>query len=234
MVPTSSTGIQMGVARPFPSTRRTTSRQRSSGRSRRTSASLRSSSWAGREAAEQGDEADEARWEAERGMVVGPHPRAAATVFDPACSCASQLIASVRLTRNGAGGRMRAFRRVQTGETRWANGSTARPVLPRQAGLERSALPAPLNETPESLGFAPREGVVPTEAAGKPWLRTHLNGRVGQRSRQRRCGSCPVSRVGSHGRAGRASVMRLYGGSERQANKAMKLTRRGRSWGEPW
>ena len=59
MVPTSSTGIQMGVARPFPSTRRTTSRQRSSGRSRRTSASLRSSSWAGREAAEQGDEADE-------------------------------------------------------------------------------------------------------------------------------------------------------------------------------
>ena len=103
----------------------------------------------------------------ERGLVVGGHRGCAVIVHGPRGALASQLNAGVRLTRNGAGGRMRAGRRVQTGETRWANGSTARPVSPRQAGQLRPALPALLDEAPESLGFAPRKGVEPTEDSGR-------------------------------------------------------------------
>ena len=62
------------------------------------------------EAAEQGDEADEARsgtGTTQGVRRVAPLARNGAT--------ASQLIAGVRLTRNGAGGRMRAGRGVRTG-----------------------------------------------------------------------------------------------------------------------
>ena len=107
--------------------------------------------------------------------------------------------------QNGAGGRMRAGRRVQTGETRWANGSTARPVSPRQAGEARSAVLALLNEAPESVGFAPRKGVEPTEeAAGRLRPRIHLNGRMGPTGSLRPMWQLTVSRVGFHDRAVRA------------------------------
>jgi hypothetical protein len=51
------------------------------------------------EAAQQGDEADEARVEAERGMVVGGHREPSVIVWVPACSRASQLIPGVGRTR---------------------------------------------------------------------------------------------------------------------------------------
>ncbi len=54
-----------------------------------------------RGAGEQGDEADEARVELERGVVGGCRRGRAVIVWVPACLRASQLIAGVRQLREG-------------------------------------------------------------------------------------------------------------------------------------
>ena len=65
----------------------------------------------GYNAAEQGDEADEARLEAERGMVVGRHLGCAVIVHGPRGARASQLIAGVRRTRAAEGNGLRTQHR---------------------------------------------------------------------------------------------------------------------------